>query len=176
MEEQETTPISRKDFLVSVANGAILSVVGIIVAFPIVRIFFNPLRGRNEAEGFVPVAKLSELRSGKPIQKSVVAVQHDAWNKMENVRMGSVWLIMRENGEVRAFSSICPHLGCLYSWNTNRKNFICPCHTSGFTLDGKKVEGPSPRDLDSLNVKVVGKEILVQYQRFLPGIAQKKVV
>ncbi len=48
------------------------------------------------------------------------------------------------------FSSICPHLGCRYSWNADAKRFICPCHGSQFDLVGAHLAGPAPRGLDPL--------------------------
>lgn len=168
--------ISRRDFLLSAANVAILSVIGIFIGFPVVEIFLSHTGGKTESGGFVPVAKLSELKSEKPIQKAIVATQYDAWNKLENVNMGSVWMVKEDNGEIKAFSSICPHLGCIYGFNTGENIFVCPCHVSGFSLEGKRLKGPSPRDLDRLEMKIEGDEILVRYQKFISGIPQKKVV
>ena len=48
------------------------------------------------------------------------------------------------------FSSICPHLGCRYAWDTGANRFICPCHGSQFDVVGKKLAGPAPRGLDPL--------------------------
>lgn len=48
------------------------------------------------------------------------------------------------------FSSVCPHLGCRYNWDTGAKRFICPCHGSQFSLQGAHLAGPAPRGLDPL--------------------------
>jgi menaquinol-cytochrome c reductase iron-sulfur subunit len=48
------------------------------------------------------------------------------------------------------FSSVCPHLACLYSWVPEAKRFICPCHGSQFGIEGNYLAGPSPRGLDPL--------------------------
>jgi Rieske Fe-S protein len=48
------------------------------------------------------------------------------------------------------FSSICPHLGCKFDWDTGKKRFICPCHGSQFTVEGEHLAGPAPRGLDPL--------------------------
>lgn len=174
--DEKKEDFSRRDFLLSAANVAILSVIGVFIGFPVVEIFLSHTGGRKESGGFVPVAKLSELQPEKPIQKAVVATQYDAWNKLENINMGSVWLVKEASGEIKAFSSICPHLGCIYGFNAGKKIFVCPCHVSGFSLEGKVLKGPSPRALDTLEMKVEGDEILVTYQKFISGIPQKKVV
>jgi Rieske Fe-S protein len=48
------------------------------------------------------------------------------------------------------FSSICPHLGCRFAWDTAANRFICPCHGSQFGPEGAKLAGPAPRGLDPL--------------------------
>lgn len=160
----------------SAANIAILSAIGIFIGSPIIEIFTGRGRERSEEQGFVAIAKISELLPGKPVQKSVTATQHDAWNKRDNVRMGSVWLVRESDGQIRAFSSICPHLGCIYAWRPKENHFVCPCHVSSFAADGRMLKGPSPRDLDSLEVKTEGDDVLVRYQKFITGIPQKKVI
>jgi Rieske Fe-S protein len=48
------------------------------------------------------------------------------------------------------FSSVCPHLGCRFNWDTGAKKFICPCHGSQFSVQGQHLAGPAPRGLDPL--------------------------
>jgi Rieske Fe-S protein len=49
------------------------------------------------------------------------------------------------------FSSLCPHLGCKFNYDSNVKRFLCPCHGSQFTAaSGEHVAGPAPRGLDPL--------------------------
>lgn len=172
----ETAGLSRRDFLLSCANIAILTSLGLFIGFPIVEIFSTHARKNAATAGFFDVAKLSELIPGEPLQKAVVATERDAWNKRDNVNMGSVWLIKTKEGHINAFSSICPHLGCIYAWNPDQKLFICPCHDSAFALDGRVIKGPAPRPLDSLDVKTQDGDVLVKYERFISGIEQKKVV
>jgi Rieske Fe-S protein len=51
------------------------------------------------------------------------------------------------------FSSICPHLGCHFNWDTGQNRFICPCHGSEFSFAGDRVAGPAPRGLDPLPLR-----------------------
>ena len=51
------------------------------------------------------------------------------------------------------FSSICPHLGCLYAWDTPKQLFVCPCHGSKYTQFGEHVAGPAQRGLDPLPLR-----------------------
>lgn len=56
-----------------------------------------------------------------------------------------------------AFSGKCPHLGCGYKWRKHRvlgQVFLCPCHLSIYDAAGKVLDGPAPRPLDALPIKV----------------------
>ncbi len=82
-----------------------------------------------------------------------------------------VWTNTKET-DVVVFSGKCPHLGCAYRWRKHRtfgQAFICPCHLSIFDPSGEPVEGPSPRGLDVLPVKVVGNEIQIIDMEFKAG-------
>ncbi|MBI3463101.1 MAG: Rieske (2Fe-2S) protein [Planctomycetes bacterium] len=90
--------------------------------------------------------------------------------------MGAVYL--RKAGEkIECFSAICPHAGCFVGFNSEAKQFRCPCHTSAFELDGARIEpSPSPRSMDTLELdeaKLAQGEIWVKYQSFLTGKPEK---
>jgi Rieske Fe-S protein len=56
-----------------------------------------------------------------------------------------------------AYSGKCPHLGCGYKWRSHRVRgqlFLCPCHLSLYDVAGKVLDGPAPRPLDLLPIKV----------------------
>jgi len=56
-----------------------------------------------------------------------------------------------------AFSGKCPHLGCGYKWRKHKllgEVFLCPCHLSIYDAGGKVLDGPAPRPLDPLPVRV----------------------
>ncbi len=67
------------------------------------------------------------------------------------------WLSRTEEG-VKAIYTVCTHLGCLYSWSDQETKFLCPCHGSQFTDDGKYIQGPAPRDLDSFVIQAIDPE------------------
>jgi nitrite reductase/ring-hydroxylating ferredoxin subunit len=60
-------------------------------------------------------------------------------------------VLVRAGGELRAFSSRCPHLGCRLA-GTSGGELVCPCHGSRFGLDGKRHAGPAAADLTALEV------------------------
>ncbi len=56
------------------------------------------------------------------------------------------------------FSGKCPHLGCGYKWRKvpklGKEIFLCPCHLSIYDPSGKVLDGPAPRPLDPLPIRV----------------------
>ncbi|HEX6145740.1 MAG TPA: FAD-dependent oxidoreductase [Acidimicrobiia bacterium] len=58
-----------------------------------------------------------------------------------------------EDGQVRALSPYCTHLGCLVAFNTAEQTWDCPCHGSRFDLEGHVVHGPAVEDLAPIVVE-----------------------
>ncbi|HEV7625083.1 MAG TPA: FAD-dependent oxidoreductase [Streptomyces sp.] len=51
-------------------------------------------------------------------------------------------------GEVRALSPRCTHLGCLVRFNDEEGAWECPCHGSRFDTKGRVIQGPATRPLE----------------------------
>ena len=54
-----------------------------------------------------------------------------------------IWIV-NHNHRVFAILAICTHLGCTPNWMESERKFKCPCHGSGYTIDGINFEGPAP--------------------------------
>ena len=52
-----------------------------------------------------------------------------------------------EKGQLHRRSAVCPHLGCIVSWNPAAATWDCPCHGSRFDSFGTVINGPSKDDL-----------------------------
>jgi Rieske Fe-S protein len=127
----------------------------------------NPLR----------VATERDVKPGKPLRVTAVGSHDDAWLRLDKVTLGSCWLVRAaEDGPIRAFSTVCPHLGCGVDFDEAASKFNCPCHTSAFDLDGRCLSGPSPRGLDELEAHVEGHDVLVRYQHFRVGSTKKEPI
>ena len=63
-----------------------------------------------------------------------------------------VWIGRYEDGTFFAILAICTHLGCTPNWIPADRKFKCPCHGSGFYIDGLNFEGPAPRPLDRVGI------------------------
>jgi len=73
----------------------------------------------------------------------------------------TAWVVKVADNQAVAFSPQCTHLGCAYHWDEGNKNFLCPCHTSTFDMEGKVLSGPAPRPLDRFQVRVEGTKLLI---------------
>ncbi|MCB9060300.1 MAG: ubiquinol-cytochrome c reductase iron-sulfur subunit [Halobacteriovoraceae bacterium] len=62
-----------------------------------------------------------------------------------------VWMVKQE-GKLVALSNICTHLGCIPNWLPAELKFKCPCHGSGYYMNGVNFEGPAPRPLERYKV------------------------
>ncbi len=68
-----------------------------------------------------------------------------------------VWVVNTEyEGErmITVLQSICTHLGCTPNWLEGEQKFKCPCHGSGFYIDGINFEGPAPRPLERYAIRI----------------------
>lgn len=54
-----------------------------------------------------------------------------------------------EHGTLHKCSAVCPHLGCIVSWNRLEKTWNCPCHGSSFDPYGHVLNGPANSDLEN---------------------------
>jgi len=70
-------------------------------------------------------------------------------------------LIHEEEGAIEAFSLVCTHLGCTVVWNSEKKEFHCPCHDGLFDAHGKVLSGPPPSQLERWKVKMDGEKVFV---------------
>jgi cytochrome b6-f complex iron-sulfur subunit len=60
--------------------------------------------------------------------------------------------MIKQDGILVALSNICTHLGCVPNWLPTELKFKCPCHGSGFYMNGVNFEGPAPRPLERFRI------------------------
>lgn len=90
----------------------------------------------------------------------VAYIQRQGWRVEERKQL--VYAYRDAEGKVVVLSSTCTHLGCMVRWDTQAAQFKCPCHGGVYNGFGKVVDGPPPRDLARLSVKVEQNRILVR--------------
>lgn len=67
-----------------------------------------------------------------------------------------IWVVHTDSYDGRnlvyALASVCTHLGCTPNWLEGEQKFKCPCHGSGFYINGINFEGPAPRPLERVGL------------------------
>jgi cytochrome b6-f complex iron-sulfur subunit len=70
-------------------------------------------------------------------------------------------VVRKKSGELIALSAVCTHLGCIVQWETDKQDFLCPCHGGKYTGEGVVISGPPPRPLSRLALTVTGGAIII---------------
>ena len=107
-------PDQRRAFLkvITTGLGALTAALAII---PGLGFLSGPSRRGASGAGVGPlrVAVDRDVKPGKPLRVTAVGPREDAWLRLDHVTLGSCWLVRAvEDGPIKAFSTVCPHLGC----------------------------------------------------------------
>jgi menaquinol-cytochrome c reductase iron-sulfur subunit len=154
METQET---SRRGFYFVAIQG-LGALIGAALAIPAaVYLFFKPAK-QKEAQ-WIEAAKLSQLQVKKPEEVVFRRKRVDGWRTVNEKT--TAWVVKMDDGSVVAFAPQCTHLACAYHWEAQQGNFLCPCHASVFSVDGKVISGPAPRPLDRYASRVESGKLLI---------------
>ncbi len=119
------------------------------LAVPAARFVVAPAAGGAGEGRWIKTVALDSLPEGEPTRVELIADHRDAWTLEKAVQLGAAWVV-RRGASVVAWSVVCPHLGCAIGALPAGPGFYCPCHDSSFDPAGRRVSGPSPRDLDAL--------------------------
>ena len=141
-----TPPHSRRKFLRFMS--AFLGLFGLGAILSAIISFLTPPRSSlKKVGGWQAVGSLSEFKDIQSLSK---------------VYFGLPILLMKEEFEIRVFSAICPHLGCIIKWDEKKKTFLCPCHDAIFDKNGKVLKGPLKSSLLPFDLRVEGEMISVK--------------
>ena len=167
----------RRGFLTKVTAVVLGGLVALIPAVTGLVVFLDPLRRKAKGATFIPIAPLGAVPDdGIPRQFPVVAERVDAWNQSTQP-IGAVYVRRLPGKEkLECLTATCPHAGCFVNYDSATNTFKCPCHNSSFAVDGAIIEpSPSPRAMDTLAYEVDQDEILVKFENFYTGKADKVV-
>jgi menaquinol-cytochrome c reductase iron-sulfur subunit len=141
---------TRRTFYIAFINGA-MSLIGLALAVPAAIYLLFPPKLRKEAE-WVQTADLATIPTGTPTEIAFERKRVDGWKV--TTEKATAWVVKKPDNNVVAFTPQCTHLGCAYHWDDASHTFVCPCHTSVFSMDGKVLSGPAPRPLDQYLTKI----------------------
>jgi len=147
--------VSRRQFL----NYTLTGVGGFMAAgmiVPMLRMAVDPVLKATDSGGFANVKLAVDDITEKPKRVDWSIDQVDAWYESEVSK--SAWVFKNEKGEIIALSPICKHLGCVVTWEGDKKfknEFYCPCHGGRYYKDGRNVPHTPPNaPLDYYEQKV----------------------
>jgi len=157
MDREKTTRRGFYEFLIQGLGG----IIGVGLAIPGVAYLLGTPKQRKKSD-WVQAADVAQL----PLQVPQEVVYHrtrvDGWRVVNEKT--TAWVVKMDPQTVVAYSPSCTHLGCAYHWDDPSKNFICPCHTSAFSVDGKVLAGPAPRPLDRFVIRIDGSKLFIGSQ------------
>jgi quinol---cytochrome c reductase iron-sulfur subunit, bacillus type len=165
-----SSPAERRSFLGAII-GLITSGIAATLGLAIGRFAIEPALSGSNSEQWVGAGSLADIPESKPVKRVVTIAQEVGWGRF--TEPGSIWVI-KNSDEITVYSAVCPHLGC--SINASANGFICACHQSSWNGAGAKTGGPTPRDMDVLEHRIENGTLLVKYQSFKQGVAEKEAV
>jgi menaquinol-cytochrome c reductase iron-sulfur subunit len=149
--------LDRRIFHLSVIYGLWSIITGALTLPAAIYLLFPP-RARKKTD-FVEVGDIAQMKINDPEEVVFRRTRVDGW-KITSEKT-TAWVVKTSEKEAVAFSPQCTHLGCAYHWDERNNEFLCPCHTSTFGLDGRVLTGPAPRALDRMQIKLQGTKLFV---------------
>ncbi|MDQ6704611.1 MAG: ubiquinol-cytochrome c reductase iron-sulfur subunit [Acidobacteriota bacterium] len=148
---------TRRRFYLSFIYG-LGAIMGAALAAPaLVYLFLPPKLGRQNE--WVEAGDVSQLTPKIPAEMVFRKTRTDGWRVTSEKK--TAWVVKLADNNVVAFGPQCTHLGCAYHWDETNHQFLCPCHTSVFALDGSVISGPAPRPLDRYEIKIAKNKLLL---------------
>ena len=180
--EEQEGDVPRRTFIarLAMALGGILTAA--LTVGPI-GMLLNPVLTRRKSSGdgdWNSVASIGSFEVGAGPRRVVLKEdRQDAWLRQPGVPVGSVLVQRTTDADFAVFSAICPHLGCSVSYEQADESFLCPCHSSSFTLTGELLPhpdgspNPAPRALDPLEWRVRGGQLQVRWVAYKTGTSDR---
>ena len=155
--------LSRRDFIK--ANVvAIGSLIGALIGLPSVAYLLSPSLKAQENTDSINLGPLENYPVGVPTRFDFTLTKVNGWERT-SVNYG-LFVVRKNETEVRVFSDICTHLGCRVSWHPDVQHYISPCHDGHFDIMGKNISGPPPRPLDEFVTKIENGDLFVALPPF----------
>jgi menaquinol-cytochrome c reductase iron-sulfur subunit len=129
-----------------------------LVAIPTLLYLLVPPRLRKDSN-YIDAGDVSQLSPGTPVEMTFQQTHFDGWKLLTEKK--TAWVVKEADNKIVAFDPFCTHLGCAYHWETDKKDFYCPCHNSVFSVEGKVLAGPAPRPLDQYLTRVQNNRLLI---------------
>lgn len=158
----------RRGFFLTAVYG-LWAAIATALSLPAAIYLLLPPKLRRDTE-WTDAGDVTKMVPDSPVEMVFRRNRTDGWRVLSE--KSTAWAVKLASGEIVAFAPQCTHLGCAYHWDDSKKQFLCPCHTSVFSIDGKVISGPAPRPLDRFNAKVENNKLMlgdIQEPKVLAG-------
>jgi menaquinol-cytochrome c reductase iron-sulfur subunit len=155
--------LSRNDFVKGMV-GLLGTIMGVAIGLPAIGYVIGPALRAQAKETWIPIGKLESFPIGVPTPASFVRSTVNGWEK--SAMSYGVYVYRSSATDTITFSNICTHLGCRVNWSTDKKDYLCPCHSAVFDIQGLVVSGPPPRPMYRYQNKVENGQLLIRFEEF----------
>ena len=115
----------------------------------------RPAKGAAQ-ERWIRAGSIGELTANVPVPRVLAVPRADGWYRARSRE--TVFLVWNGAKEVKVLSATCTHLGCQVLWDSDKKQFKCPCHGGVYAANGDVVAGPPPRGLQTIDARIDGND------------------
>jgi menaquinol-cytochrome c reductase iron-sulfur subunit len=157
VQEPQSVQTTRRKFYEAVIFGT-QAVIGAALAIPAIAYLLAPSKRRRESD-WIEAVDVSTLTAKSPVEVSFRQSRVDGWKVTTEKK--TAWVVKFDENRVVAYGPQCTHLGCAYHWEQDKSEFVCPCHTTLFSIDGKVISGPAPRPLDRYQTRIEGGKLML---------------
>jgi Rieske Fe-S protein len=112
---------------------------------------FGPRAGASQGR-WSRAGTTDDLKPDEPVARVLSVSRVDGWYRAR--ARETVFLVWDGDKAIRAMSATCTHLGCQVRWEAKDKKFRCPCHGGVYAADGRVLEGPPPRPLQTVEARI----------------------
>jgi len=153
----DTQTTSRRSFYGVVINGLMGLITAALAVPAAAYLLLKP--HSDQKSRWIDAADMTQLKLDQPEEVVFRRTRVDGWRVLNEKT--TAWVVKTGDQKVVAFTPQCTHLACAYHWEAAGKQFVCPCHASTFSVDGKVTGGPAPRPLDRYATRLDGNKVLI---------------
>ena len=152
--------VSRRDFIKG-TTAVVGGLIGALIGIPSAAFLLSPaMKSGAEPDALIALGQIGNYPIGIPTRFDFTQTKVNGWER--TATNYGLYVVRKNESEVRVFSDICTHLGCRVTWHADQEHYISPCHDGHFDILGNVISGPPPRPLDEFVTKIEGGELFVQ--------------
>jgi quinol---cytochrome c reductase iron-sulfur subunit, bacillus type len=155
--------VSRRDFI-KVTAAIVGGFIGALIGIPSIAYLLSPATKSVKNDAVIALGPLENYPIGVPARFDFTLTKVNGWERTA-INYG-LYIVRKNDREVRVFSDICTHLACRVSWHPDFQHYISPCHNGHFDIMGKNISGPPPRPLDEFKTRIEDGNLFAQLPAF----------